>query len=108
MSKLIIYVKGNPNYEGQKRGDFVWSKEHGCYIWKGKVLTEAELNVECEKAMAHYPKILHPSVKVVEFSGDDLTEPAEITVAQAEDVMQRLAPHRLKQKSGPKPHLVEA
>ena len=80
------------------------------------MLSETELNAEIEKAMAHYPKILHPLVKVVEFSEPPadvapvatITAAREITVAEAEEVMQHLAPHRLKAKTGPKPALARA
>lgn len=110
MSKLIIYVKGNKTVEGLRKGDFVWNEEHKCYLWKGRVLDEPELNAEIEKAMNHFPKRLRPLVKVVEFSESNampapittISAAQEITVADAEAVMERLAPHRLKQKPGPK------
>ena len=102
MAKLIIYVEGNPHFQGVKRGDYLWVAEHKCYLWKGKVLEEREVEAEFKKAAAHFPKILRPLVKFVEFS----PETPEITVAQAEAVMEQYAPHRLKGKPGPKPQLI--
>lgn len=102
MSKLIIYCTGAPMVNGHRRGEFLWSPKHACYIWKGKEYDEREFNDVVTQAFQQFRKILQPLVKVVEFSEPAKPEPTEITVAQAEDVMQRLAPHRLKMKPGPR------
>jgi hypothetical protein len=110
MAKLIIYVTGRPLIHGYKQGPFIWSETLRTYVYQGKEFSEQEFNAIAEKTIKDYDH-LHPAVKVSEFS---VTSPPiapsaatvngrEITVDQAEAVMLRLAPERLKKKSGPKP-----
>lgn len=102
MSKLIIWVPGKPLLYGYHRSEFKWSEPHQCYIYQGRVFEEKEFNGAADRALKNYAD-LFPSVKVVEFSEPVVAERHEITVAEAEEVLIRYAPHRLKQKSGPKP-----
>ncbi len=115
MAKLIIWLTGRPLVYGFKRRDFIWSEAHKCYLFKGKELDEQEFNEVVEYALTSHPE-LHPKVKIVEFSKTVAVEtpppppfippPAprlEITVEEAEAVMEQLAPDRLKKKAGRKP-----
>jgi hypothetical protein len=114
--KFIIYLDGNPFVQGYTRFEFKWSQSHGAYLWEGREIDEKEFNSVAKVALTRYASMKwHPMVKIV--SGID--EPAatavlppsvgrEITVDEALDVMERLAPHRLKKKTGPKPELVPA
>jgi len=108
MSKLIIYVPGKPLVNGYKRRDFLWSVDHSCYIYKGRELDEQEFNAIAEKVMRQNDD-MHPLVKVSTFSDAPAgtTAPHEFTVGEAEEVLTRLAPHRLKGKTGPKARVEE-
>ncbi len=110
--KLIIYIKGKPNIHGHKRRDFRWVPQHNCYLYREREFTVSEFNVESEKIMRDNQD-LYPLVRVLDdYMQTDswespppvatLTTAREITVAEAEDVMERMAPHRLKKKPGPK------
>ena len=120
MSKLIIWVPGRPLINGPRRGKFEWSAKFECYIYEGRELDAADFNAKYPQAMksAHESR---PQVRVVETVdvavSAAIKAPAtiatisvarEITVEEAEDVLQRLAPHRLKQKTGPKPKAAAA
>lgn len=104
MAKLIIYVSGKPLVNGYKRREFLWSVEHSCYIYKGRELDEQEFNQIAEKVMRQNDD-MHPLIKVSSLTevGAPSATPGEITVSEAEDVLMRLAPHRLKGKTGPRP-----
>ena len=67
MAKLIIFLTGRPQIYGYKRGDFTWSVDHKCYLWKNRILDEREFNEVADKAI-HEHEIDHPSVRIVEFS----------------------------------------
>lgn len=107
MSKLIIYVTGSTLIFGFQRAEFHWSVKHQCYLYKNKEFDETEFNAEVERALKHPAwEDMKPLVKVVEFS-PRAAETKEITVAEAEDVLEHLAPHRLKKKTGPKPEMAD-
>ncbi len=118
MAKLIIWIPGKPNLHGFKRREFLWSESHKCYLYEGKEIDIAEFNVKYEKAMkTNYD--MNPRVKVID-AKDSIRPPApsvqptlqvssmavsrSLTLDEAEAVVQRLAPERLKKKTGPKPH----
>jgi hypothetical protein len=115
MAKLIIYAKGHPLVNGLKRMEFLWVEKYGSYLYLGRELDEHEFNIVVEKAMNLY-RAFYPLVKVVDISEPapapaksapsaeldiDESGPREITVAEALEVMERLAPHRLKKQPGP-------
>lgn len=104
---LIIYCTGSLVTHGYKRGEFLWSEIHQCYIWQGKEYDETEFNGVIVKALTDYRKYLQPLVKILDatpVAAPITTITArEITPAMAEEVLLRLAPHRLKAKPGPKP-----
>lgn len=110
--KLIIYCGGNPVTHGHKRGEFLWSEIHQCYIWQGREYDESEFNSVVVKAMTDYRKYLQPLVKVLD--AVPLAPPVvtisarEITPEMAVEVLARLAPDRLKAKPGPKPKIQQA
>ncbi len=111
MIKLIIYVKGKPIIHGYKQREFRWMPKHNCYVFREQEFTPKEYDAIHEKVMMDNQD-LRPMVRVlVDVAAPDEWEapPAittitakEITVADAEAVMERLAPHRLKKKPGPK------
>jgi hypothetical protein len=112
--KFIIYLDGNPFVQGYTRFEFKWSQSHGAYLWEGREIDANEFNAVAKVALTRYANLKwHPMVKIV--SGLDAKQevPAdftrgEISLADAEATMERLAPHRLKKKTGPKPELVPA
>jgi hypothetical protein len=122
MSKLIIWVEGRPNMNGPKRGSFHWSPVHGCYIYGGKEIDAEDFNAIYTKVVVGNPA-LRAKVRVV-YTGEiapaaaqtvtavanvsTITTAREITVEEAEAVMVRLAPDRLKKKVGKPPQLMEA
>lgn len=111
--KFIIYLDGNPHVQGYTRFEFKWSQSHGAYIWQGREIEASEFNKEAEIALTRYARVnWHPKVKIVSGIHERVapidSTAKEITLAEAEEVMERLAPHRLKKKTGPKPELVTA
>lgn len=113
MTKLIICLSGKPLIHGYKRREFTWSADHGCYLYKGREFECHEFNEIVDKVMRSNED-MHPSVKVVQLSDKPIAlapiatiSAREITVAEAEEVLFRMAPHRLKGKTGPKPRLLE-
>jgi hypothetical protein len=111
--KLIIFVGGRPTTSGHKIREFVWSPTHGCYLFGGKEWAASEFNAAYERAV-NQNEDMRPRVKVV---GIGAESPAPVTpvliatrpptVDEAVAVLQRLAPERLKAKTGPKPRLQE-
>ena len=110
MTKLIIWVPGYPNMNGYARGEYQWSEKHQCYIFLGKELDPQEFNEVVETAVRRYPT-MYPLVKAVESDTKPVPAPAldieeadeEMTLAKAFEIVERLAPHRLKAQPGPKP-----
>jgi len=120
MFKLIIWVPGRPLVNGPRRGKFEWSAPHQCYIYEGKEIEAAEFNAKYPAAIksAHESR---PQVRIIDAPEiavsaaieapatiATLTVAREITIEEAEAVLTRLAPHRLKQKTGPKPKAATA
>lgn len=105
--KFIIYLEGNPSVQGYTRFEYKWSQQHGVYLWQGREIDEKEFNKEAEIALTRYSRLhWHPKVKILPGPPAEPVE-KEISVADAEAVMERLAPHRLKKKTGPKPEFAE-
>lgn len=124
MSKLIIWVTGRPSLDGYAKREFKWSELHKKFVYEGKEFLPTEFNAKWEKAFRNNMD-LQPQVMVIENGiaaapapvPPPVVRPAAppppppmtsvplhlITVDQAEAVMARLAPERLKAKPGPKP-----
>lgn len=101
--KFLIYVRGNPLVNGHVRMRFRWVPKYELYLWDGK---ETDVD-EFDKVMAEafknpLYKIMNPEAKLAPGTFQAPAAAVEITVADAEAVMERLAPHRLKRKPGPK------
>lgn len=112
MSKLIIWVSGRPNLDGFKKREFVWVEKHRAFIYEGREFDAAEFNAKFDKAWQNNQD-LTPRARVVDA---DLPEPRNtpppyvpsiadeaMSVEQAESVLNRLAPERLKKTPGRKP-----
>ena len=128
-AKLIICCSGRPALNGHKRRLFQWNPEYNCFVYENKLFDEAEFNAVIEE-VTKKNNDLRPFVKVAVLSDGSAPEakPQEqtgdyaalhekylalqsriglpVTPAEAEEVLQRLAPHRLKGKPGRKPELV--
>lgn len=120
MFALLIYVTGKPLLYGFKRRDFFWNDTHKVFVYGGEQ-TPATFNEAFEKCLKNNAD-MQPRVKVVEITGKDApavvavvaptrtapvaalptTVPRAITLEEAEAVVARLAPERLKKKTGPK------
>lgn len=111
-ANLIIYVTGKPTLHGHKRREFLWSESHGFYLYGGAVIPAAEFNGLYEKCMRNNAD-MNPRVRVIETAQPDAASPVvgvavvaaprAITIEEAEATMARLAPERLKKKTGPRP-----
>jgi hypothetical protein len=114
---LIIYITGKPNLHGHKRREFVWSEAHGLYLYEGKELAADAFNAAYERCMRNNAD-MNPRVRVVVGSVPAAApaspvvkvaivpappQPRAITLEEAEATMARLAPERLKKKTGPRP-----
>lgn len=118
MSKLIIWVSGSVAVNGHRIREFLFSPAHKKHIWRGQEWPDVEFNAEFEKAWKNNSD-LRPKAMVVETSRPapvtQATAPApvstitahEITADEAEEVLLRLRPERLKKKTGPKPAIME-
>lgn len=117
MSKFVVCISGKPNIHGYKRGEFHWNETLKLYVYQKLIFDESQFNEVVAKALDRYHD-MSPKVRVVEVAVsqqpvEDLDTPPiatitaahEVTVEEAEAVMERLAPHRLKKKTGPKPAL---
>lgn len=120
MSKLIIWVGGKPLLHGYKVREFKWSAGHGCYIYGGAEIEDRDFNAVYEKCLKNNAD-LGPRVKVVSTGAvmvafvpkpepsparADPPQAHEITLAEAEAVVARLAPERLRRR-GPRPLVME-
>ena len=114
--KIIIYLDGHPNTHGHSRLQFKWSTEYACYLYQGKVFEDAkEFNEACRASTSGPNAQIFRrlgwaiNVKILEAGPTFMQPPAptvpDITMAQAEEVLERLAPHRLKKKPGPRADL---
>ncbi len=114
-AKLIIFVNGRLSINGHKMREFKWNDAHGSYIYEGAEISAEDFNAKYEKAMRNNAD-LRPRVKVVSFAGMAVAPVAapittisarEVTVEDAVAVLARLAPDKLKKRTGPKPRLPE-
>lgn len=134
-AKLIICCSGRPALNGHKRRLFQWNPEYNCFVYENRLFDEVEFNSKIEEVMKKNSD-LRPYVKVAVLSdGSAVQAPAAptgdyaalqakyaalqarigqpVTAAEAEEVLLRLAPHRLKAKPGrklvaePAPELAE-
>ncbi len=115
--KLIIFITGKPTLHGHKRREFHWSPAHGCYLYEGSEIKPSEFNAKYEKAMKTNSDLL-PRVKVIDASAESAAPISDKTPAgetfaieeqlnQAEAVINRYAPERLKKRQGAKPQAIE-
>lgn len=128
-AKLIICCAGKPALNGHKRRLFVWNPEYNCFVYENKLFDEQELNTQVEGIFKKNWD-LRPMVRVAVLS-DGNAAPAQavptgdyaaldarykalqarigvpVTAVEAEEVLLRLAPHRLKAKPGRKPVAAE-
>jgi len=109
MPKLLLYIPGNARSQGFKLYDFLWNVEHACFLYEGRPLELAEFNTKYEYCMKRFRHLLkNISVKVLADPAPAieldvaLSPPREMTAEEAEAVLEKLAPHRLKKKPGPK------
>lgn len=107
MAKLIIFVTGKPLLYGHHRGDFKWSELHQCYTYLGREFEDTEFNQHVERALKTFCE-MNPSVKVVQFCAprEKVELVREMTAQEAEDLLRRVAPERLRGKPGPKARLI--
>ena len=107
--KFLIFIRGNPIMNGYVRREFRWVPQQELYLWQGREVEAHEFNAVMDTLFktnrALYAK-MYPEVRIVASSEKELpvpTGPREITVGEAEEVMEKYAPHRLKRKPGPQP-----
>lgn len=113
-AKIVIACLGRPSINGMRRLKFHWNPEFNCYVYLNRVLDEREANELGEQAVKKFAQ-LRPFMKVVQFSDEATTtihqtvhttdpspepvpagQPPIITLEQALDVVQKLAPERLR------------
>lgn len=113
--RIIAYLTGNPSVQGYKRREFLWMPEHKCYVHNGRPFTEKEFNqlvpAICKKHRDLYPQfrmLEEPPAETAAVAPTtaslqiDVPAPApEITVEQAEALLLRLAPEKLRKAPRP-------
>ncbi len=111
--KIIIWIPGKPLLHGHKRREFLWSVPHACYLYEGREIELGEFNAKYEKAMRNNAD-LNPRVKILGLGTAEAPAPVativaahEVTADEAEEVLMRLRPERLKKKTGPKAAVME-
>lgn len=62
--RYIIYLKGNPAIQGLVRKEFRWLPSHGCYVFLGREINDAEFNEQYDRAFKRYRE-LYPMVKLM-------------------------------------------
>jgi hypothetical protein len=102
---FLVYLKGSPLVQGHVRMRFRWVPKYALYLWDGKETEAKDLDEVCDTVFVKQPiyRQMFPSVKIT--PGTNAPQPPqekEITLDQALEVVERYAPHRLKQKTGPK------
>ena len=116
MSKLIIYVDGKPSMNGYRIREFKWSDTHKCYIYNGQEFEDDAFNAAYAKSL-RTNEDLRVRVRVVALEVPSAPvqtavqaqtfnvalPPHEVTWQEAEAVLRRVAPHRLKKKTGRPP-----
>lgn len=114
-AKLIIWIPGKPLLNGHKQREFTWSESHRCYIYGGTEIAAEDFNSIYDKAVRNNLD-LNPRVRVIAVDAETPIAPAappitsisvqeispEEAADQAEEVLARLRPDRLKKKTGPK------
>lgn len=134
-AKLIICCAGRPAINGHKRRSFLWNDKYGCYVHENKALSESEFNAAAQEVMRKNED-LHCFAKVVEPDGITGPDPqvSELEKALADkqtrieslqatvlalrakttpsledalEVVETLAPERLKKKPGRRPDPLE-
>lgn len=132
-ASLIICCAGRPAINGYKRRSFTWVAEYGCYVHDGKVLSESEFNAVSQEVMAKnqdlrcFAKVVNAAAdadpriagfekalaekqaRIEALQSSVLTLRAHTTpsLEQALEVVETLAPERLKKKPGRKAELQE-
>jgi hypothetical protein len=118
-AKLIICCTGNPNINGHKRRNFLWNEEFKCFAYENRVMSEREFNAQAE-AVFKKNWDLRPTARVVQFSDETQTvstvvhttdptpvQARPISLEEALEVVNSLAPDRLKKTPGRKPAAME-
>jgi hypothetical protein len=114
-AKLIIWIPGKPLLNGHKQREFLWSESHRCYVYGGTEIAAEDFNSIYEKAVRNNLD-MNPRVRVIAIDAEKpIAQDAppippismqEITpdeaADQAEEILARLRPDRLKKKTGPK------
>lgn len=110
MPNFICYIDGRPIVQGFKRYEFLWDEALQCYVFEGKTFTEQEFNDKTRKVFSNLTyRALFPMVKCLDAAAAPVAIPpistitaGEVTLEQALEVVDRLAPDRLKRKPGPR------
>ena len=110
--QFILYVTGKPRLHGVRKREFMWSNEHGCYVFESRTIDEKEFNLIVPQVLRKYED-MRPAVKIVTPESElqtaplisdipDIppTAPREITLDEAVAVIQKLAPDRLRNRPG--------
>lgn len=109
MARFIVTIPGKPLTHGYKQREFKWNEELNCFVYEGRTFGEAEFNSTIDRVIKTNSDF-HLKVKLVSMSEElDVAIPApppppprEITLEEALETVRRLAPHRLRAKTGPK------
>ena len=104
--KFLIYLDGSPAAHGHTRFEFKWSQTHGVYLWEGREIEAHEFNKIAAIAFTRYIQFSKlgwvVKAKIVDSPRQEPAATGEVTLDQALEVVEALAPHRLKKKTGPK------
>ena len=133
-ANLIICCAGRPALNGFKRRSFMWNAEHGCYVHDNKVLSEGEFNAIAQEVMRKnqdlrcYARVVGVGVagadpRIAELEKQLADKQARIeslqatalslrakttpSLEEAMEVIETLAPERLKKKPGRKAEPLE-
>ena len=98
--KFLIYVRGHPNYNGHVRLRFRWVPSHGLYLLDGKETEAKDFDKAIEDVFKN--EIYRDMFPMVKIAPGTANESTEVTLDKALEVVEHLAPHRLKKKTGPK------
>ena len=98
---LQFYVTGNPSYNGLVRLRFRWVPKLGLYLLDGKETEPKDFDRTFKEIFSNeIYRDMFPQVRITPGTLND--DGGEVTLDKALEVVESLAPHRLKKKTSPK------
>ena len=112
--RFLFSVPGSPVVGGMRKGDYAWNPRYGKFLYKGEPTDIKDFDTVSKLCFGSpLCKILPPTVcrcpdDPPEAPPVGLGLEPEEDLGKALELIERMAPHRLKAKTGPKPVMATA